>query len=83
MSYARHVGRVGALAVALGVGLEVPEAPRVTWAEKSPVTTTYTPTPGTRMTDTIRFTVHDGRGGFTAVPLKVTIYPTGAASLTV
>ncbi len=32
MSYAMHVGRVGALAVALGIGLAVANTPGVAWA---------------------------------------------------
>jgi hypothetical protein len=32
MGYAKHVGRVGALAVALGVGVAVASTPGVAWA---------------------------------------------------
>ncbi len=33
MGYAKHVGRVGALAVALGIGAAVATTPGVAWAD--------------------------------------------------
>ena len=33
MGYSRYVGRVGALAIALGVGVAVPSVPGVAWAD--------------------------------------------------
>ena len=33
MGHARHIGRVGALAVALGIGAAVANTPGVAWAE--------------------------------------------------
>src|SRR5262249_33926606 len=34
--YARHIGRVGALAVALGVGAAIAGVPGIAWADDSP-----------------------------------------------
>ena len=35
MGYATYIGRVGALAVALGIGVAVANTPGVAWAEPS------------------------------------------------
>ena len=61
MGYAKHVGRVGALAVALGIGAAVATTPGVAWAEgpgETPPTqdggtpdTTDTSTPSTETQD--------------------------------
>ena len=49
MGYARYIGRVGALAVALGIGVALANGPATAWAD--PETGSTTGTASTTLTD--------------------------------
>ena len=61
MGHAKHIGRVGALAVALGVGMAVATTPGVAWATAEPDSADATTAPDS--TKTLGRPINDTRDG--------------------
>ena len=63
MGYARHIGRVGALAVTLGVGAAIANAPGIAYAETPGGDPTQKTTTTSTDTSTEIQRLPNGRGG--------------------
>src|SRR5690348_10322921 len=78
MGYARYIGRVGLLAVALGVGIAVATTPGVAWA--GPTDTNTTASDGSTPTDTSPGTPTPGGTLPGTTPPSASPEPTGTVA---